>query len=219
MRSNEPTNRVRAAALAASITLALTACNGSSEPSSAPAPGASTGSSHAEVPDGPPPMGHADDNTASLGLPNERLVADGKVVAGGQPSPEALRRAKSRGVTAVVNLRTPAEPGQDGEEELLRQLGIRYERIPMAGAQGLTEENARQLGRILSEAQGPVLVHCASGNRVGGLYALTRFLVDGVPRAQAIQEGRNAGMRSIGSAVEAWMNRYCEEHPDHGGCR
>ncbi len=205
------------------LALALSACTGGGERSHAPSPETSTGNSAAGATDTasptPPPSGHPDDNAPSVGLPNERIVADGRLISGGQPSPEALRRAKEKGVKAVVNLRTPGEPGQDGEEALLEQLGIRHERIPMAGAQGLTEENARKLGQILSESDGPVLVHCASGNRVGGLYALERFLVDGVPRAQALEEGRAAGMRSIGAAVEAWMNQYCERHPEHAGCK
>jgi len=204
--------------LTAALLAGLAGCsNGgpepTSEPSAQPSAGSAAGTIEAQA---APPAGDADSNR--LGLPNERRVEDGKVIAGGQPSADTLRRAKAQGVTVVVNLRTPGEPGQDFEEGLLRELGIRYERIPVAGGAGMTEENARKLGEILSSAEGPVVVHCASGNRVGGLYALKRFLVDGVPRAQALEEGRAAGMRSVASAVEAFMNQYCEAHPDHGGC-
>ena len=116
--------------------------------------------------------------------------------AAGQPAAGDWQAIRARGVTTVVNLRTPGE--MDGRDEAaeVRASGMRYVSIPVAGAEGVNEANARLLHDALQAAGGPVLVHCASGNRVGGLLAVMRGLVDGVPAAQALETGRRAGMAS-----------------------
>jgi len=60
----------------------------------------------------------------------------------------------------------------------------------------ITPENAKALSALLAQAEGPVLVHCASGNRVGGLLAVA-MAQNGMTTAQALDFGRSAGMKSI----------------------
>src|SRR6185503_16325964 len=54
---------------------------------------------------------------------------------GGQPTEKALRDMKARGVTTVVNLRSPEEMARIGFDEaaLVKQLGMKYVYIPMRG--------------------------------------------------------------------------------------
>ena len=44
-------------------------------------------------------------------------------------------------------------------------------------------------------------MHCASGNRVGGLFALKAFYVDGKTPEEALEIGRSAGMTRTEAVV------------------
>ena len=68
-----------------------------------------------------------------------------------------------------------------------------YRHIPVDGAAGLTLEKARQLRELLADANGTVLVHCASGNRAGALIALAAADAGATPE-EALAQGRAAGM-------------------------
>jgi uncharacterized protein (TIGR01244 family) len=129
-----------------------------------------------------------------LHLPNDRLIT------GGQPDASAWPALAQRGITTVINLRPQAE--MDGRDEAgeVQAAGMRYETLPVAGAAGITMENARQLRQLLQGAEGPVLVHCASGNRVGALVALGAADA-GATVEDAIAQGRAAGLSSAEARV------------------
>ena len=134
-------------------------------------------------------------------LPNARQTFEG-VLAGGQPSPDQLEAARAAGFRTVINLRVPGERDTHGEPERVEALGMSYVSIPVQGADGLTEENARRLARALEEAEYPVIVHCGSGNRVAGLFALKAFYLDGKSAEQALAIGAQAGLTRLEPAVE-----------------
>lgn len=131
-------------------------------------------------------------------LPNA-IRTDGGLLLGGQPTLEQLEQARSLGYTTVVNLRPAAEGGPSARE--VEALGFAFHRLPIAGAQDLTEENARALAAILEAADGPTIVHCASGNRVGALLALEAYYVDGLDGDAAVQLGLDTGMTRLEPAV------------------
>lgn len=143
-------------------------------------------------------------------LPNRRLPRPG-VVTGGQPSPEQLVQAAKAGVKVVVNLRGDGEPMVEETGQIAKKLGLMYVRIPLSGSQpdfGLTEQNARKLGKLLAHAKDrPLLVHCASGNRVGALMALEAFYVEGKSAAEALAEGRKAGLTRLEPVVRRILER------------
>jgi uncharacterized protein (TIGR01244 family) len=114
----------------------------------------------------------------------------------GQPAPGDWSAIAARGVATVVNLRTADEPGARDEAAEVRAAGLHYVQIPVAGADGITTDNARRLHEALSPDHGPVLVHCASGNRAGALLALEQADFHGVPADAALALGRKAGMTS-----------------------
>jgi uncharacterized protein (TIGR01244 family) len=136
-----------------------------------------------------------------LDIPNCCTPADG-LCTGGHPQPEQLQEAGRRGVRTVVNLCPPAEARYD-EAALVQSLGMHYVNIPIAGAGDLTADNARKLAAAVQEAGPghPVLVHCASGNRVGALFAIKAHLVDGLGIEDALAEGRAAGLKALEPAV------------------
>ena len=74
--------------------------------------------------------------------------------------------------------------------------------MPIAGAQDLTPANATALKKLLDESGDGVLLHCASGNRAGALLALMAAQEERLPPAQALELGKQAGMKSLSPVVE-----------------
>ena len=63
-------------------------------------------------------------------------------------------------------------------------------------------QNAANLDQILSDYDGPVLVHCGSGNRVGALLALRQSLL-GADDEDALAYGKSAGLTGLEPVVRA----------------
>lgn len=143
-------------------------------------------------------------------LPNARRPLDG-VVSGGQPSAAQLEAAAGAGFRTVVNLRTPGEPGElTDEAERVAELGMDYVSLPIAGAAGMTEDNARALAELLAGAERPVLLHCGSGNRIGGLLALEAFYVEGLDVDAALERGLEAGLTRLEPHVREQLEAAAE---------
>ncbi|MBA3393109.1 MAG: hypothetical protein H0T89_10715 [Deltaproteobacteria bacterium] len=117
------------------------------------------------------------------------------ILTGGQPTEEHLTLAKSNGVKVVVNLRTAAEEKDYATEpKKVEELGMKYVHIPIDSktGEGLNEENAKKLATLLAEK--PAIIHCGSGQRVGALFALKAFYVDGATPDVALQTGKDNGL-------------------------
>jgi uncharacterized protein (TIGR01244 family) len=125
------------------------------------------------------------------------------LITAGQPSAQQLRDAAAAGVTTVIDLRRPEEDRGYDEAALAAQLGLRYVRLPIAGAGDITQANARTLDRLLKQDDGKTLLHCASANRAGALLALIDVRINGAPLDAALAHGRVAGMTSLEPAVRA----------------
>lgn len=146
------------------------------------------------------PEASIDTGTASLpaAISDLRQPRPGLYTAG-QPAAAAWQVAADNGITTVINLRPMAE--MDGRDEAaeVAAAGLGYFELPVAGAGDVTIDNARRLEDLIAQAPGPVLVHCASGNRVGALLALAEVDVRGAEQALAF--GRSAGLGSLESRV------------------
>ncbi|MEM7481694.1 MAG: sulfur transferase domain-containing protein [Acidobacteriota bacterium] len=139
-----------------------------------------------------------DDSAWETLVPNARRPAP-QVVSGGQPSAEQLKSAREAGFRTVINLRGEGEPGAKGQE--IEALGMEYRAFPIASAEDLNEENARAFSALLADADGPVLLHCGSGNRVGALFALSAFYVDGATPEEALEKGLASGLTGLEPVV------------------
>lgn len=153
------------------------------------------------------PLTSAD--VADLELTNPQIVGQ-SVITGGQPTARDLERLRQSGVTTVVTLRRADEDTGFDERAKVESLGMSYVSLPVSMADGLDVDTAVQLRSILGEADGPAFVHCGSGNRVGGIYAIGAHQIDGVSLEEALAIGRTAGLtglepriRAILEAVEA----------------
>tara|TARA_B110000914_G_scaffold204794_1_gene199465 strand:+ start:145 stop:678 length:534 start_codon:yes stop_codon:yes gene_type:complete len=140
----------------------------------------------------------------SLHIRNLTIQAH-QVFTGGQPSAEQFIALSELGIKHVVNLR-PQQEQHWNEAELLNSLGIQYHFIPVLGAQGVTSANAKMLSDILSSLNDePVLLHCASGNRVGALIALSSK-ANGLDAEQSISKGKEWGLTSLEQFVRNKIN-------------
>lgn len=99
----------------------------------------------------------------------------GRLIVGPQPTEGDLLTLRERGVGTVINLRSRGEV-EDPERTtfdqpaVLRELGVRYEHIPLGGDDGYSPEDVERFDAILREADGDVLVHCASGGRARSMW-------------------------------------------------
>jgi uncharacterized protein (TIGR01244 family) len=143
-----------------------------------------------------------------IDIPNPHFPLDG-VCTGGRPRPQQLRQARAAGVKTVVSLCSPSERDDYDEGTLAAALGMRYLNIPVAGPGDLTLANASLLAEALHDAPGsPVLVHCASGNRVGALFALKAHLIDGLTIERSIAIGCSAGLTTLESEVRCILSGF-----------
>jgi uncharacterized protein (TIGR01244 family) len=123
-----------------------------------------------------------------------------RLYTSGQPAAGDWSALAAGGVRTVIDLRTPGELKDRDERSEVVAAGLRYVALPIAGHDAVTPDNARALAALIADARGPVLVHCASGNRAGGLLALA-LAAQGMAPAQALEAGRGAGMASTETQV------------------
>lgn len=143
---------------------------------------------------------HADgagqaDASQLLPIYNARIPVAG-LLTGGQPTQEQIEAAAHAGYRTVINMRGEGEDGFDWEPELVEKLGMKYEHLPVTGKDSLTRERIEQIDAVLDAAlaEGPVLLHCASGNRIGAVMALRAAWVEGMDPEEALAYGRASGM-------------------------
>ncbi|WP_348675080.1 sulfur transferase domain-containing protein [uncultured Abyssibacter sp.] len=135
----------------------------------------------------------------STGIPYLTQLDD-DIWTGGQPSPQQFEQAKAAGLKSVINLCPAGECGWD-QQALMAQIDLPYVCIPVAAATDLSPENAKILADALESAPKPTLVHCASSNRVGALFALKAHLVDGADPSDALTHGHAAGLKGLEGTV------------------
>ena len=158
------------------------------DPSTSPAPDEAAGEDEtAEAPE--------------LALPNQGEPIDG-VITAGQPTAEQFEQLREAGVRKVISLRTEGEPVPFDETALATKHKLVFQRIPIGGPDDLTKENVQRLDEALSSANGKVLLHCGSSNRVGALLALRAKWIDGASAEEAMELGKKAGLTALEPAVK-----------------
>jgi uncharacterized protein (TIGR01244 family) len=114
------------------------------------------------------------------------------VLAAGQPTEEQLRQAAAAGYRSVVDLRTPGEKRDFDEPAAARALGLAYTNLPVGP--DLDGATLDRFAEVFEAAERPVLIHCATSNRVGGLLYAYLVLEQGVAEEQALERARAAGL-------------------------
>lgn len=167
----------RLAPLAAALSLLLAACASTPAPvATAPAPAP----------------------TAPAAVPGfvERSLARGDVLIGGQPAAADFDALRAAGVTRVFNLRTAEEMAGVGFDEaaVATAAGMSYAQSPVGGAAGFTPAVLEAFAREMEAADGKLLLHCASGNRAGNLYAAWLVRYRGKSPDEAFREVAPLGL-------------------------
>ncbi|UTW54650.1 beta-lactamase hydrolase domain-containing protein [Kordiimonas sp. SCSIO 12610] len=125
---------------------------------------------------------------------------------GGKLTVAGVEEAKRLGFTLIIDLRRPEEDGVFEEMQTASRLNILYKNIPLAG-DGSVWKQVDEVSRLLADKSNyPILLHCASANRAGAVWALKRFK-DGVPASIAIEEGRAVGLKSKELQVRELMRQ------------
>ena len=138
---------------------------------------------------------------ATVDSSDDLLPVDG-LTSTGQPNAEQLALFAEAGYVAVVDLRGESENRGLEEAAAVEVLGLDYVNLPVSGADSISWENASKLEEILSSYDGPVLVHCGSGNRVGALLALVKSK-NGADDEEAVAYGRAAGLTGLEPVVRS----------------
>ena len=79
----------------------------------------------------------------------------------------------------------------------LRDRDIRYVQIPIEGGGDLSRQNAKHLAEAIEASTGGVVVYCASGNRVGALFACHAKWHGALSLDEAIAHGNARGLRQM----------------------
>ena len=146
-------------------------------------------------------------------IPNARVSERGLLV-GGQPTADHLRAIQAAGYHLVVSLRPDSETGDEGERALVERLGMKFVSIPVAGAAGLTEANARALRKVLDERDAlPAVVHCSIGQRAAALLGLEAFVVDRASPSAAVDLAKRLGLSKLERALVERIAEICEADP------
>jgi uncharacterized protein (TIGR01244 family) len=95
--------------------------------------------------------------------------------------------------------------GVENFEGVVERTGMSYVPFPIEDRSEISFDKAKELDALLQDADGPVLIHCASGNRVGALLALRKSL-SGASDEEAIAYGRDAGMTRLEPVVRERLN-------------
>lgn len=123
------------------------------------------------------------------------------VVSAGRLDAEDVGRVKVAGIRHVIDLTPDAETPDFDEAAAVRAAGMAYSNLPLRGGADLTRENVDAFDRMLRDARRPVLVHCASGNRVGAMAALRAAWIEGRPAEDAIGIGKAWGLKGLEAEV------------------
>lgn len=143
-------------------------------------------------------------------IPNAKVTQSGLLV-GGQPTPAQLKAIQEAGYRTVVNLRPESERGDEGEQAAVERMGMTFVSIPVAGAAGLTEQNARALGKALDAQDAlPAVVHCSTGQRVAALLGLKAFVVDRMSATAAISMAKSLGLTKLEDALRERISEICK---------
>lgn len=132
------------------------------------------------------------------------------VLTGGQPNAHHFRALKAAGVEVVLDIRDPMEPRGFDEQALLAELGLDYTNIVVTDAH-LNDTTLDAITDVMRKNEGrSTLVHCASGNRVGGALIPWLILDQGMTEEEATMAAMRMGLR--GAHLLEWGLEYARKN-------
>lgn len=115
----------------------------------------------------------------------------------------------------MLNLRTEEEMAELGFDEAAaaHEVGLHYLNIPI-GREQPDEGTMELIHSIIDDKdRRPLLIHCASSNRVGFVWAAYVGKRAGASVEEALEDGQEAGMRS--PVLMGWVKDYLGANPEN----
>lgn len=141
---------------------------------------------------------------------NEQKIND-QISIGGALRDGDAQDLESRGFKTVVNLMTPDE-SNDGEEELVKGVGLDYAPIPISPAT-LDEITVARFLQAVESSDGPVAVHCKGGGRAGMMALLYLAIDNGWTVEKALAEGEKMKIKvGADSPYRQFFESYIRAH-------
>jgi protein tyrosine phosphatase (PTP) superfamily phosphohydrolase (DUF442 family) len=127
------------------------------------------------------------------------LCLDESFATGGQPTGDAYIKAAASGFRSVVSLRT----GNEGidlarERALVESNKLRYFNIPVDSSAARPEQADEFLRLTRDKVNHPMLINCATANRVGAFVMILRVVDHGWSEERAFEEAIRIGLTSDG---------------------
>lgn len=123
------------------------------------------------------------------------------IVSAGRLVPADVEQVRAAGIRHVIDLTPDAETPDFNEAAAVEAAGLDYSNLPLGGPSDLTHQNVLDFDRLVRNAERPLLVHCASGNRVGAMAALRAAWVEGHSMEDAISIGHAWGLKGLEAQV------------------
>jgi uncharacterized protein (TIGR01244 family) len=139
------------------------------------------------------------------------LCLDNSFATGGQPTEQAFAKIAASGFRSVLSLRGPGE-GVDfaRERSLVEKAGMRYFNIPVVSSAPRAEQANEFIKLVREKSNHPMLINCASANRVGAFMMIYRVLEQGWSQEKALEEALKIGLR--GDELKTFAQSYIAQH-------
>lgn len=139
------------------------------------------------------------------------LCLDNDFASGGQPTEQAYAKAAASGFRSVLSLR----PGNEGvdlarERSLVEKSKMRYFNIPVVSSAPRPEQADEFIRLVKDKSNHPMLINCASANRVGAFMMIYRVLEQGWSEDNALAEAVKIGTSSAN--LKKFAHDYIEQH-------
>ena len=122
---------------------------------------------------------------------HERRLPNGTLI-GGEPSPEQLKSLVDSGFTSMISLRALGE-SQHSVADYAKQ-GVELIHLPISASNDFTEAFLKEFDDALTTSEQPIVIFCATGNRVGAALALHGFKYGDLNAEAALDLGQRAGL-------------------------
>jgi len=139
------------------------------------------------------------------------LCLDGSFTTGGQPTEQAYAKAAASGFHSVLSLRTANEGGDlTRERSLVEKNKMRYFNVPVVSSAPRPEQADEFIRLVKENSNHPMLINCASANRVGAFMMIYPVLEQGWAEDQALEEAIKIGLR--GDELKKFARDYLAQH-------
>jgi protein tyrosine phosphatase (PTP) superfamily phosphohydrolase (DUF442 family) len=139
------------------------------------------------------------------------LCLDSNFATAGQPTEQAYAKAAASGFHSVLSLRALGE-GIDltKERSLVEKNGLRYFNIPVVSSAPRAEQADEFIRLVKEKSNHPMLINCASANRVGAFMMIYRVVEQGWNEEKALDEALKIGLR--GDELKKFAQNYIAQN-------